>query len=296
MDAALEQMVVRLSDPVHTARGTVADRPGVVVVLSDHAGRTARGEIAPLPGWSSCSFAAARAQAERWIAETLATGEPAVCDVLAPEARAGIDAALWGLTAAEAQVPLWRALGGRGSGGSIDVNALVTAADPGELASAASRAQADGFSTLKTKLGMGDDHARLRALAGATDSGTRIRLDANASWDVSEATAMTERATSVLGERLEYIEDPVGSLDELEQLRSVNDSPVAVDELVRGPADLDRVIGAGLADVVVLKPAFLGGCTDVLDLARLARAAAVDVVISAAYDGAVGLEAWCHLA
>ena len=71
---------------------------------------------------------------------------------------------------------------------------------------------------------------------------------------------------------------------------------LAADELVRRPVDVDEIVRGGLADVLVLKPALVGGITDTLGLVDRARQGGLDVVLSSIYDGPVGLSAWCHLA
>lgn len=294
----LDELKVGLRTPVATARGTVFERVGLVIVLTDEQGRWGRGEVAPLPGWSTISLDTAKVEVAGWIRDTDQLGSPAPTALLSPQVRAGVDAALWSLQAAQHELPLWRALGGDGDEASVAVNALIAASDTVELAAAVSDAIAAGYTTLKMKLGLGDDVERLSVLAEAiagADATMRVRLDANAAWTVQQARDAMGEAMRVLGETLEYVEDPVASLDELSACRAF-DQPIAVDELVRDAADLDRVIQDRLADVLVIKPALIGGLTESLALAEQARRAGIDVVISSLYDGPVGLAAWCHLA
>lgn len=296
VDVALEDMCIRLDPPVHTARGVISERVGVVLILTDDRGHVGRGEIAPLAGWSSCTLDLARAQLEAWVESVLATRHMADTGDLAREVQAGIDAASWGMRAEAEGLPLWRVLGGSEGGGVVRVNALLAGEDPDGMARLARQAQADGFSTLKTKLGMGVDAAVVGALADVVDPDTLVRLDANGAWAVDEAIESADSAATALGGRLEYIEDPVASLDELERFRESCAVPVAVDELLRTRADLDRVLRSRLADVVVFKPALLGGISRLAEPISRSEAAGVDVVISSVYDGPVGLAAWCHLA
>ncbi len=293
-DVRIDRFRIGLTEPIQTARGSIFVREGAVFVVQDEAGHWGRGEVAPLPGWSSVDteealrhLEDAAAYVRRWGFEGAAVAAP-------PEVRAAVDSARWSLDAAVADVPLWRHLGG--ADGTVSVNALVVGALPNDLATAARLAVEDGWGTIKVKLGMGDDPERLKAVAGAIDSHTRVRLDANAAWATPEALDRLGQAAAVLGDRLEYVEDPVASLDELAVVRGRLPVPLAVDELVRTDDQLGRVIADELADVVVVKPALLGGVTSTLELAAQAHAGGLDVVLSSIYDGPVGLALWCHLA
>ncbi len=294
LSASVEDFRVALRQPVVTARGRITERAGQILELRDEAGRCGTGELAPLPGWSSVDPAEARRQLVAG-ADALESEADWLAAVTAPEARAALDAALRGLDAARAGRPLWEELGGRD--GAVEVNALVVGDTPDALGLAAERALGEGYRTVKVKAGLGDDPARMTALARVLGAaGVRVRVDANSAWTVSEAAAALVRLDHQLGDRIEYVEDPVESLRDLAELRPRSPVAVAADELSRSAGALDRIIDGGLADVVVLKPPLLGGITPTLEQARRARAHGVDVVVSSLYDGPVGLEAWCHVA
>ena len=299
--ARLDDFVLPLATPLATARGTIFERRGLVLVVQDGDGHWGRGEVAPLPGWSSIDLDGARVELSGWVEASNGDRTVASAGGLAAETRAGIDCALWSLRAARAGVPLWRALpfeAGASESGEreVAVNALAVGSTPGELLASVADWIAAGYRCIKVKLGMPDDVVRLRALADHVPEGVSVRLDANAAWPLDEAVHHAGLAHSLLGDRLEYVEDPVADLGDLEGWAQRCEVPVAVDELVRTSADLDHVIDRQLATVLVVKPPMLGGITNVLELASVARSGAVDVVVSSLYDGPVGLSAWCHLA
>ena len=293
-DVRVDPFRIGLTEAIETARGTIFDREGRVLVVQDDAGHWGRGEVAPLPGWSSVSLDEADAQLELAARRIRHDGFDTADLGLAPEIRAAVDCARRSLDAARADEPLWRHLGG--VSGDISVNALVVGARPDDLASSTRRAIADGTMTLKAKLGMGDDAARLRSIASELIDGALVRLDANAAWTADEAIGHIEDAQAILGERLEYVEDPVADLADLGVVRAAVAARLAVDEVVRRPSDVDAVVEAGLADVLVVKPALVGGITDTMALAERAASGGLDVVLTSIYDGPVGLSAWCHLA
>lgn len=293
-DVRIDPFRVGLTEPIETARGTIFDREGWVLVVQDDAGHWGRGEVAPLPGWSSISPDDAERELATAAGRVRRDGFAAADRGLAPEIRAAVDCARRSLDAARGEVPLWRHLGGTND--EIAVNALIVGARPDDLAASTRNAIAAGNTILKGKLGMGDDAARLGAIAAELVAGVRVRLDANSAWSAVEAVARIEEAQRLLGDHLEYVEDPVSDMHALAVVRGAVTVELAVDELVRDLRDVDTVIAGGLADVVVVKPALVGGITDTMALAERAGRGGLDVVLTSVYDGPVGLSAWCHLA
>jgi len=107
----------------------------------------------------------------------------------------------------------------------------------------------------------------------------------NGQWTVDEAVSRIE-ALSVYG--LEYVEQPVATIDELIELRRRIDVPIAADEAVRTADDPMEVVERGGADLLALKVQPLGGVHRTLDLARRSG---LPVVISSALETSVGLAA-----
>ncbi len=119
----------------------------------------------------------------------------------------------------------------------------------------------------------------------------RLRLDANAAWDVEQAVAVLRRLARY---DLEYVEQPCATVDELVALREAGfPAPVAADESVRKSDDPLRVARLGAADVVVLKVAPMGVVERAL---RVAEDCGLPVVVSSALDTSVGIRAGLALA
>ena len=170
---------------------------------------------------------------------------------------------------------------------SIPVNAIVPAVD-------AERAHemtlASGCTTVKVKVAEGDDEARVEAVRDALGPQGRIRVDVNGAWDVDTAAA---RIAALSRYDLEYVEQPVATLEEMAELRRRVDVPLAADESVRTADDPLRVKGLEAADVVVLKVQPLGGVWRCLEVAE---AAGLPAVVSSAVETSVGLAAGVALA
>lgn len=169
----------------------------------------------------------------------------------------------------------------------IPVNVTVPAVDP---AVAAEIVAGSASTTAKVKVaepGQDEfaDMARLEAVRQTLGPEGRIRVDANGAWDVGTAIDRIE-ALATFG--LEYVEQPVASLEEMRQVRDSVVVPIAADESVRTATDPLEVVEAGAADLLVLKVQPLGGVQRTLDLA--ARAG-LPVVVSSALETSVGLAA-----
>jgi o-succinylbenzoate synthase len=178
----------------------------------------------------------------------------------------------------------------------IPVNATVPAVGADEVAAVLARFP--GCRTAKVKVAqagtrLADDVDRVRAVRRALGPEGRIRIDANAAWNLDEA----EHALRALSPfDLEYVEQPCAGLDETAELRRRTADlavPIAVDELVRRSGDPLAAVRAGAADVVIVKAAPLGGIRRAL---ALAAEAGLPVVVSSALDTSVGLAMGAALA
>ncbi len=171
---------------------------------------------------------------------------------------------------------------------SVPVNAIVPAVAPEK---ARAMTIASGCTTAKVKVADGDDEARVEAVRDALGPAGRIRIDVNAAWDVDEAAS---RINALERYGLEYVEQPVATLEEMAALRRRVGVPLAADESVRKAEDPLHIPGlAEAADVIVLKVQPLGGVRRCLEVAE---AAGLPAVVSSAVETSVGLAAGVALA
>ena len=126
----------------------------------------------------------------------------------------------------------------------------------------------------------------------ALDPGGRVRIDANAAWDVDTAVRRIRALDSASG-GLEYAEQPCVTLEELRAVRRRVDVPIAADESIRRAEDPLQVRLAGAADIAVLKVGPLGGVRAALEIAERCG---LPVVVSSAVETSVGLAAGVALA
>jgi len=176
----------------------------------------------------------------------------------------------------------------------IPVNALIEQQEPRAAADAASALVAAGYRCLKMKVSHDPaaDEARVAAVRAAAGAAVAIRLDVNGGWTVDEATAAIKRLASY---GIEYVEQPVRETDDLARVRRAVDTPIAADECVTGADAVDRIAALEAAEVIVVKPAFLGMRTALAIIER-ARAHRLQVVVTSALDTSIGIAAALHLA
>ena len=177
----------------------------------------------------------------------------------------------------------------------IPVNVTVPAVDA-ETAHRIVR-ESGGCRTAKVKVAepgqsLADEIARLEAVRDALGPDGRIRVDANAAWDVEVAVTRLVALDRAAG-GLEYAEQPVPGVADLAALRRRTHVPIAADESIRRADDPLAVARAHAADVVVLKVQPLGGVRACLELAERIG---LPVVVSSALESSVGLAAGVALA
>ncbi|WP_368070828.1 o-succinylbenzoate synthase [Nitriliruptor sp.] len=176
----------------------------------------------------------------------------------------------------------------------VPVNTTVPAVDPATARRLVARS---GCTTAKVKVGeAGQDLAadvdRVAAVRDALGPTGRIRVDANAAWDVETAVLAIGRLDTAAG-GLEYVEQPCATLSELAEVRRRVDVPLAADESVRTADDPLRIAGLDAADLVVIKVQPLGGVQRALEVVD---AAGLPAVVSSALETSVGLAAGVALA
>ncbi|MDA8236556.1 MAG: o-succinylbenzoate synthase [Chloroflexi bacterium] len=179
-------------------------------------------------------------------------------------------------------------------GTAVAVNGTIGFAAPREGAEAALQALEAGFTTLKLKAGAeretADLVARVRAIRRAAGADVRLRIDVNGAWDLPTAE---ERLEAIEPYDIEHVEQPLapddlaGAVD----LRSRVGVPVAADEAVRSPGAARGILAAGAADVLVVKPARVGGPVAVAEIAAAAAARGVPVVLSTLFETGIGIAA-----
>jgi L-alanine-DL-glutamate epimerase-like enolase superfamily enzyme len=176
----------------------------------------------------------------------------------------------------------------------IGVNAVIGVLDRERAAEEAAGRVAAGFRTIKLKAGAEEDTAalvaRVTAVRATVGDAVALRLDANGTWDLAAAVAVL---TALDDLDLQYVEQPLAAadLEGLVTLRRRVGVPVAADEAVESVEAVQRLLDHDAADVLVVKPARVGGTMAVARIESLATARGVPVVVSSLFETGIGLAA-----
>ncbi|MCG8589974.1 MAG: o-succinylbenzoate synthase [Proteobacteria bacterium] len=300
--ARLHAYRLRLVKPLATARGESGWRDGWLLELEDEEGLVGVGDASPWPLFgggdpAACeerlhAFGAAitrdAASSDAWLANTAAWP---------PAAAAAATTAWLDLEARREGRPLAALRGGRVNA-KVPVNALLAAREGVELEREARTALEDGFRCLKLKVGDPDparDVERVAAVRRAVGSACALRLDANGAWDAETARTALERFEPY---NPEWVEEPLrdATPESLAALRAHTAIPVAADENARDARAIEALCEREAVDVVVLKPAWLGGPRAAWQCAVQVHEAGVEPVVTSALDSAVGVAMALHVA
>ncbi len=310
--AAVEAIHVRVPfrRPLLDATGEFTHRRSWLLRVADVDGNEGLGEATLSPSASDVTIGSLAALL-RDLVPALAAGRQPVWSELAAEgepgraAMAGVDGALEALLAAR----LFRRLETTGASGpdqtrpadplagglaTIPVSALISFAGPGAGADAAAQAVELGFTTLKLRVGFErtTDQLvdRLRAIRAAIGPETRLRIDAGGAWDLDIAA---ERISAIEPFRIEYVEQPLPAWDVIGHaaLRERVGVPIALDETIDSEGSARAALAEGAADVVVVKPARVGGTAATLRIVAAASSAGAIVVLGTHFETGVGIAA-----
>lgn len=308
--ARITPLRLPLRAPLATAHGAVTHREGALLELEAQHGVRGCGEALPLPGFGLETPAEATRALEDLArkllgrrfaspAELLDAGERAA--PAAPAARAALDVAVHDLSARVRGLSLAQWLASQANTrphARVPVSALVAAAQPEGAAAEARQRLGQGFRTLKLKLGASEferDLARVAAVRDAAGADVALRLDANAAWkEVDTPPRLRELARF----GIEFLEQPVAApeVEALARLRAAAPFPIAADEALRSEAHAEALLAAGAADLLVLKPAAVGGLRAACRIAARAAHAGIPLVVTSFLDSGLGRVAALHLA
>jgi o-succinylbenzoate synthase len=281
--------------PYVTARGRLERREMILVRLRVESGEQGLGEAVPLSLRGGSSLAEVMADLELCreqlegaeLGGGTLLGRCRATGACAP-ALAAIDVALIDLAARLAERPVWSLLGADDPG-AVRCNATLVAGAPDQVAADALAWAQRGFESFKLKIGGGGGVIEtVTAVREALGPEAALRIDANAVWSVSEAI---DTVRSLEPQRLEFVEQPCATLEELAEVRAAVSTKIVADESVTSAADARRGAELGAADATTVKLAKVGGTA-----AARAIADAMPAFLSSALDGPVGIAAAAHLA
>jgi L-alanine-DL-glutamate epimerase-like enolase superfamily enzyme len=279
---------VPLDEPFGIAGGTQTVAQNVLVRLRLGDGSFGLGEAAPFPAVNGetqaqvlSALPAARAALLGLDGLRLRPAARAAREALSgsPSALCAVESALLDAFTRHARISLWSFFGAAESELCTDITIPTGSID--HAATLATRAQRQGFDTLKIKIGgrsLETDAARIEAVARAA-SRARLVLDANASLSAESTLALLD-ALGELRSRVVLLEQPTPKHD-LEALRTVSERagvPVAADESACSTRDVVEIAAAGAARVINVK-IMKSGVFEAWDMIRAAQAHGLGLMV-----------------
>lgn len=298
-----------LREPFVVAYATQADIPTVFVRVTTRGGLVGWGEATPDPNVTGESFASTAAMlrddlAPRLIGHDARDRESAnhKVDALieqAPAAKAALDIALHDLVARAHDLPLWALLGGR-SKPHLQISRVVSMKAPAAMAADALQHVADGFATVKLKVGDAArpqlDVARIAAVRAAIGPEIKIKIDANQGWKTPGIAIQAIRGA--LASQPEYFEQPVAQWDieGLAEVRRQTGATIMADEACHGPREMQRIVALRAADLVNIKLMKTGGLFNAMRVNAIAEAAGIAAQVGTMVESSIASAAGLHLA
>jgi o-succinylbenzoate synthase len=294
---SVESYCLPLRRAWRSAGASFNTRRGFLVIVEDDTGRRGYGDCAPLAGTEPES------QARHWLTQQsalliglptdTALGKLPPAEHCPPAARCGLETALLDLISTQQRLPLHRWLEPRSS---VTVRVNVNLGSLGQ-AMHTPQALCSGVTVVKLKVGLlplSDDIDNLQRYARTLPEGISLRLDANRAWNPEQARLFIAGVADL---PIECLEEPIQNPDvkELGRLQRLAPFPLALDESLGRLSD-EEVFSRQPVARLVLKPMLLGGPRVALGLARRARQAGLECLVTTTVDSAVGSWAAVHLA
>jgi L-alanine-DL-glutamate epimerase-like enolase superfamily enzyme len=309
--ASIDIIPVRLPlrEPFVVAYASYPDTLSVLVRIRTRDGAEGWGEATPDPNVTGETWGGTAETLRRDLAPALsgldARNREAALHALearvegVPAAKAALDIALHDLVSRAAGIPLWQLLGGRARA-TLQISRVISMGEPAAMAAAAQRHVADGFHTVKAKVGDAAnplrDASRVAAVREAVGPEVAIKVDVNQGWR-SPGTAIA--AIRAMAPSLPaYIEQPVRwwDMEGLAEVRRQTGAIIMIDEGCHGPRDMLRAVSLRAADLVNIKLMKSGGILNALKLNAIAEAAGLAAQIGTMVESSVASAAGLHAA
>jgi L-alanine-DL-glutamate epimerase-like enolase superfamily enzyme len=287
---------VPLRRPILDATGEYTHRRSWLLRVVDEHGAEGLGEAALSPIAEDVTTAALAALL-REVVPAMAAGRHPEWAELAREGEPGraVMAAVDGAIAALLTARNVTSLGNTAptaSPSAIPVSASIRFGGPDAGAEAAAQAVELGFGTLKLRAGFERTTdqlvARIRAVRTAVGPEPRLRIDVGGAWDLEIAT---ERLAGLEPFRIEYVEQPLAAWDLIghAELRQRVGVPVALDESIDSEGSARAALAEEAADVIIVKPARVGGTAATARIAEMAERAGATTVLGTHFETGVGI-------
>jgi L-alanine-DL-glutamate epimerase-like enolase superfamily enzyme len=281
--------------------------PNVVVVIRTDDGAVGYGEACPVPAFTSETQRSIVELVEERVAPALLGRDPQrrvplladLAKVLkfAPFTTAAVDTALLDLVGRALGVPVHALLGGAFRDRTDVHGSVGWDEDPGRMVETALQ-QRETYRSLKLYAGRGkvdEDLDRLQAVRDAVGPDVQLFVDVNAMWTPTDLIRALPRVAEVGLSMLEQPLPPRAAAFQRELVGSLT-VDLTADEAVRSVSDAAAVVRERSATVVNLGHSKLGGPTAALQVAQIAHAAGIGLMVGSVIEMDIATAMGLHLA
>lgn len=300
------QVPINLDRAIKGGRGAHTTSPFLLVRIHTDEGLWGLGEVSCTPGWSGEDQVTAAHIISGLLAPLLIGENPTEIERLTariqrgvaanPFTKSALEMALWDILGKTAGLPVYRLLGGPVRA-AVPTKFSVSGQKPEKAAEIAAWAVAQGFRTMKVKVGVEpeEDVARVRAVRAAVGPDIRLGVDANGGWSPRVAIQTIRRLYEY---NIYFAEQPVPALDVawMADVRAQVQVPVMADESVYTLQDAMAVVRAGAADVLSVYVGKGGGIGPARKVAAVAEAAGLTCTVGSNLELGVASAAMIHVA
>jgi o-succinylbenzoate synthase len=269
--------------PLQTNHGVWSIREGIIISLTNSAGITGRGEIAPLPWFGSETIAQAVEFCQQ-LGEAITTQEIMAIPDHLPCCQFALESAYLALTQTHlASFPQ-----------ALDFCYLLPAGEK-VLTTWQDLYQANSATTFKWKIGvltLAEEIEILKQLTANFPSKVKLRLDANGGLNLTQTQQLLSVTDNL--EAIEFIEQPLSPnhFQDILKLNQEYTTLLALDESVASFQQLQQAYDRGWRGVYVIKAAIMGFPTR---LRQFCQSKDLDIVFSSVFETKVGREAVLNL-
>jgi len=207
--------------------------------------------------------------------------------------KSTFDMALYDIAAKNADLPLYKFLGGEKR--VVETDITIGIAAPDVMAGKALIFKASGAKILKVKLGKNapDDVERIKYIREAVGNEIKIRIDANQGWGFDDAVF----ALQAMGKyNIEFCEQPMRTWydDRLPGLMQLSPVKIMADESVYNHHDARMQINSGSCHYINIKLAKSGGIYEARQIHNLAAAKGIPCMMGGMLETRIALSAKLH--
>ncbi|HEY2725884.1 MAG TPA: dipeptide epimerase [Parafilimonas sp.] len=291
--------------PFTIATGTMHFAQNIFIRIHTDAGITGVGECSAFPmitgETQATCFEMAKDFALLWKNKNALDTEQRMSELHAFTAlnntiKSAFDMALHDITAKDANLPLYKFLGGDEKK-ELKTDVTVGINTPQLMALQAKNFTEQGAEILKVKVGKSVQHdvETIYLLTNAVGNKIKLRIDANQGWNYNEAVKVL---MALKDYNIEFCEQPLHKHDDylLPQLKQISPVKIMADESVFDHYDAMRLIGSNACDYINIKFAKSGGILEAQKINAVCEERNIQCMMGGMLESRVALTAFAHFA